>query len=124
MERLQKTQERRERTGIVQIVLIAAVLLAALYGGLRLLGGTRASWEARKQERAQHAADIREAVAQAHREETQALRQAGYDRLIEHERKISEGLKSGRYKCVNGVLFRRLANGWENVPGERCVPNA
>ena len=124
MERLQKPQERRERTGIVQIVLIAAVLIAALYGGLRLLGGTRVSWEARKQERAQHAAEIREAVAQAQRAETQAIENAGEQRLIDYEREISEGLKSGRYKCVSGVLFRRLPNGWENVPGERCVPNA
>ncbi len=120
MERLQKPQERRERTGIVQIVLIAAVLLAALYGGLRLLGGTRASWEARKQERAQHAADIREAVAQAQHDETQAMKEAGEQRLIDYEREISEGLKSGRYKCVSGVLFRRLTNGWENVPGASC----
>lgn len=120
MERLQKPQDRRERTGIVQIVLIAAVLLAALYGGLRLLGGTRASWEARKQERAQHAAEIREAVAQAQRAEMQAMKDAGEQRLIDYEGEISEGLKSGRYKCVSGVLFRRIHNGWENVPGATC----
>jgi hypothetical protein len=120
MERLQKPQASRERTGIIQIVLIAAVLLAALYGGLRLLGGTRASWEARKQERAQHAAEIREAVAQAQRDENQALKDAGEQRLRDYEREISEGMKSGRFKCVSGVLFRRIPNGWENVPGEHC----
>jgi hypothetical protein len=120
MERLQKPQASRERTGIIQIVLIAAVLLAALYGGLRLLGGTRASWEARKQERAQHAAEVREAVAQAQRDENQALKDAGEQRLRDYEREISEGMKSGRFKCVSGVLFRRIPNGWENVPGEHC----
>lgn len=121
MERLQQPRpERRERTGIVQVVLIAIVLLAALYGGLRLLGGTRASWEARKQERAQHAAEIREAAARARRDETQVLRAAEEQRRHDYERDISEGLKSGRFKCVSGVLFRRIPNGWENVPGERC----
>lgn len=123
MERLQKQrQERRERTGIVQIVLIAAVLLAALYGGLRLLGGTHAAWQARKDERTAHAAAVREAAKSAQRAEQLSYEEARDNRLIEYEQELSEGLQSGRLKCVQGVLFRRIPNGWENVPGERCRP--
>ncbi|PPJ42727.1 MULTISPECIES: hypothetical protein [unclassified Pseudoxanthomonas] len=121
MERLQQQrQERRERTGIVQIVLIAAVLLAALYGGLRLLGGTHAAWQARKDERTAHAAAIKQAANNVQRGEQLSYEEARDRRLIEYEQELSEGLQSGRLKCVHGVLFRRIPNGWENVPGERC----
>lgn len=122
MERLQQQRrERRERTGIVQIVLIAAVLLAALYGGLRLLGVTHAAWQARKDERTAHAAAVREAASNAQRAEQLSYEEARDRRLIEYEQELSEGLQSGRLKCVHGVLFRRIPNGWENVPGERCT---
>lgn len=121
MERLQpQRQERRERTGIIQIVLIAAVLLAALYGGLRLLGGTHAAWQARKDERAAHATAIRKAADSAQRAEQLSFEEARERRLIQYEQELSDGLQSGRLKCVHGVLFRRIPNGWENVPGERC----
>jgi hypothetical protein len=121
MERLQQQrQERRERTGIVQIVLIATVLLAALYGGLRLLGGTHAAWQARKDERTAHAAAIKQAANNAQRAEQHSFEEARERRLIEYEQELSEGLQSGRLKCVHGVLFRRIPNGWENVPGEHC----
>jgi hypothetical protein len=121
MERLQQQrQERRERTGIVQIVLIAAVLLAALYGGLRLLSDTHAALQARKGERTAHVAEIREAANNGQRAKQLSFEEARKRRLIEYEQELSEGLQSGRLKCVQGVLFRRIPNGWENVPGDRC----
>jgi len=88
---------------------------------LRLLGGTHAAWQARKDERADHAATIREAANNAQRAEQLSLKKARERRLIEYEYEISEGLKSGRLKCVHGVLFRRIPNGWENVQGEHCA---
>lgn len=120
MERLQKPQDRRERTGIVQIVLIAAVLLAALYGGLRLLGGTHAAWEQRQAERHAHAVAVRKAVETA---EQDRISQATYEQqtaIMEAAAERRRLFETGQMKCVSGTVFRKLPNGWENVPGARC----
>ncbi|MFN6505661.1 hypothetical protein ISN34_12125 [Xanthomonas translucens pv. translucens] len=26
----------------------------------------------------------------------------------------------GELRCINGTLFRRIPNGWENIPGSSC----
>lgn len=120
MERLQKPQDRRERTGIVQIVLIAAVLLAALYGGLQLLGGTHAAWQQRQAERSEHAAAIRKAAEAAEQDRIAVAtyeQQTALMRAAAERRKLFE---TGQMKCVSGTAFRKLPNGWENVPGARC----
>lgn len=120
MERLQKPQESRERTGIVQIVLIAAVLLAALYGGLRLLSATHEAWNARQHDKKVAA----EAVEAASRRATEAERVASQEealRQIRAERsQYEDDIKSGKLRCINGQLFQRLDNGWANLPGRRC----
>lgn len=111
---------RRERTGIIQIVLIGAVLIAALYGGLRLLASTYDAHAARQQERATHAAQVRRAAAHAEQlreAEAQLVQLAA----IRRDRATKEAdMRAGKLRCINGQLFRKLDNGWENLPGQRC----
>lgn len=119
MER-QRRPERRERTGIIQIVLIGAVLAAALFGGLHLLGSTRKAWDARRDERFQRAESIRTSANAAREAQAEAMRRSRVDALQRMKLQEAQELKEGRLRCINGQIFRRLENGWENVPGESC----
>lgn len=112
--------ERRERTGIIQIVLIGAVLAAAVFGGLHLLGSTRKAWDARNDERFQRAETIRTAANAAREAQLEAIRRSRADALQQLRLEEAKALQEGRLRCINGQIFRRLENGWENVPGESC----
>ena len=120
MERLQKPQERRERTGVLQIILITAVLLAALYGGLRLLGATHAAWNDRQEKRSAYATAIREASERANEKEHERVQMARIEAVRREQREYDEAIRDGRLRCINGQLFRRLDNGWANIPGQGC----
>ena len=120
MERLRQRPARRERTGIIQIILIAGILAAALYGGLRLLGETHAKFNQRQEEKASHARAVQSAAA---RDE---LDRIAYQRYLHQTAKMERAaeqrrlFESGQFKCVGGTVFRKLSNGWENVQGARC----
>lgn len=110
----------RERTGIIQIVLIGAVLIAALYGGLRLLASTYDAHAARQQQRKTHANQVRRAAANAEQmreAEAQLVQLAAIRRARAAQ---EEEMRTGKLRCINGQLFRKLDNGWENLPGQRC----
>jgi len=32
----------------------------------------------------------------------------------------SNSAKKGEFRCINGIAFRRIPGGWENVPGAPC----
>lgn len=117
---MERSTPRRERTGIIQIVLIGAVLIAALYGGLRLLASTYDAHAARQQERATNAAKIRHAAhkAEEQREAEAKLAQLGAIRRARAEQDAE--MRAGKLRCINGQLFRKLDNGWENLPGRKC----
>jgi hypothetical protein len=111
---------RRERTGIIQIVLIGAVLIAALYGGLRLLASTYEAHAARQQQRKTHAAQVQRAAAHAEQmraAEAQLVQLAAIRRARATQ---DAAMRAGKLRCINGQLFRKLDNGWENLPGQRC----
>ena len=117
---MDRPQQRRERTGIVQIMVIGAVLAAALYGGVRLLGNTHAAWDQRQAARKAYATEIRNASREARAQEESDIAEAKLLQLVEHRRNRARGLADGSLRCINGQLFKRLENGWENLPGERC----
>lgn len=121
---MERQNPDRERTGIAQILAIGLVLAVALWAGLQLLGSTRATWEAQRTQRKAQAASIREAAnnSQTHamterRRRVEEIRQRAMAEAQERHRKDME---AGRLRCINGQLFRRLSNGWENVRGQRC----
>lgn len=108
---------RRERTGILHIVAITAVLAFALWGGAQLLGSTRATWER------QHAAARPEettAARNANADLQRAYREAKARGITDAREHYEAEVAAGRIRCLNGQVFRRLENGWENVPGQAC----
>ena len=111
MERI-RPPERRERVGIVQIVLIGVVLAAVLAGGVHLLGRTQAAWERR------YGDEVPSPTVSAPVQEPPVL-PAPIDPKSEEGRMIAE-FEAGKLRCINGQLFRRLHNGWENIPGMSC----
>lgn len=121
---MERRNPDRERTGIAQILAIGLVLAVALWAGLTLLGKTRSTWETHRSERKTQAASIRAAANNSEsyaiadrRRRVEEMRQRAVADAREHYRKE---LEAGRIRCINGQLFKRLPNGWENVPGQRC----
>lgn len=111
---------RRERTGIIQIVLIGAVLIAALYGGLRLLASTYDAHAARQQQRQKHADQVRRAAAHAEQMREAEAKLVQLAAIRRARAAQEEEMRAGKLRCINGQLFRKLDNGWENLPGQRC----
>lgn len=112
--------QRRERTGIIQIVVIAAVLLAALYGGLRLLGSTYAAWELRQSETAARAEQLRAPDRRAAETRAAEAKLSQLNAIRRSRAQLEADMQAGQLRCINGQLFRRLDNGWENLPGRSC----
>lgn len=114
-----------ERASIWPTIAITAVLLAVAGCGVYLIGQTNARWEKNRTDKAARIAEF---------ERRWAAQQAGNVSLpsekpspevqqlldnIERERTRPQKLPDG-LRCINGQLFRKLPNGWENIPGQRC----
>ncbi len=98
-------------------VLVGLVLLAAIAGALIVYRNTLAGWERRFGDKPQPTAHP--AIERTPEALPPALTDEDMARIIEQERKReAEDAKSLR--CINGQLFRRLPNGWENLPGRYC----
>ena len=104
-----------------------------------VFGGDRAEeFEARMSGRRYEAGGIRRTVAawsdrfqpttkpaaSGHDDERARQRQMALIRLrrerAEAQRERQRQLESGELRCIGGTLLRKLPDGWENVPGERC----
>lgn len=119
-----QTFKQAPRASSWPAILIGAFMLAIIAGGVHLLGETRQRWESNKAAQASKSAEFeRQWKAQQFPPTTPApdrtyelarLRQLRED--AEQRRLEQQGLR----KCINGVVFRRIPNGWENVPHARC----
>jgi len=122
--------QRSERVGIVWTVLIGAALAAAMAGAVMIYMETAAAWHRNQTERtkaaeAQRAAGnaalaVRQEQGRQERIAEIRWRREAVDR-IEKQRQAEQAARArGDLKCINGTLFRRIPNGWENLPGSNC----
>lgn len=100
----------RERSGIIHITLIGLALATVIAGGVHLLGRTQLAWNARYGERPP--------TPKAQPQSEAPLVLPAPDPVYEQ---LKKDFAAGRLRCVNGQLFRKLPNGWENIPGEDCL---
>lgn len=119
-----------DRSTLWPIIIVAGVLAICVIAGVRMLVSTRAAWERNQ------APSANQIIAQ--RIDAKQTRDIEVDREIalreqrlEEIRKARsrqaapfiappEGTKTETLRCIGGQLFRKLPNGWENIPGERC----
>jgi hypothetical protein len=99
------------RSNIWPTLIVGLTLAAIIAGGFQLLGKTRHRWEASRTERVQR----QEAFEEQWRASQATPAQQQADRA-----RPREPLRNPNLRCINGQLFRKLPNGWENIPGERC----
>ncbi len=118
--RMERTRTKPERTGLWQILLITAVLGFVIYGAFILLGRTRTAWEEQRAQRDTRRQQIQQTAAsgmhQAHLKYKEEATRVARQRYEERQRKLA----SGELRCINHQMFRKLPNGWENIPGDRC----
>lgn len=111
----------RDRRGNWPMYLLAAALLAALIGGWKIYAGTVAAWSQRFANPEPSANEKINAQVIAERQlAVDRLRQQSEAARAEARLRRIQQLESGELRCINGTLLRKLPDGWENVPGERC----
>ncbi|WP_155393913.1 hypothetical protein [Xanthomonas albilineans] len=125
---------KREGYGIWLTLIVGACLAAALAGGAKIYVETVADW--------QHARDDKAARTTAQQDAGNAALSAQQfeyrERLIAKIRaertkldqaksaenaRIRKWLSDGEIRCINGMTFRRINGGWENLPGSSCNHN-
>lgn len=113
---------QRTRASIWPVLLVAVVLLAAIIGVLRIYAGTRAAWE-RNQQPSQNTQLSRAIDAGTYQPSSpQILPRAITEeelRALQREEQKRQKARS-ELRCINGQVFRRIPNGWENLPFEQC----
>lgn len=77
---------------------------------------TPAQWAQRQREDAEIIRQFRERQAMAEQQSPLTLPKP----MTEQEFKQRNHTEANGLRCINGILFRRLPNGWENIPGSRC----
>lgn len=110
-----RTFAHRGRSSIWTILALGALLAIAITAAAQLLSKTRERWEARN-------APSAPAAPQPTLDDVRAARLAEIrDRRERAATDQAARQQDGhQYRCINGQLFRRLPNGWENLPGEHC----
>lgn len=118
----------RDRRGNWTMYLLAAALLAALIGGWKIYARTVAAWSDRFENPQPTPNQQINAERRRQAQADEAQRQIALERIraereavrAEQQLRQLQQLQTGELRCVNGTLLRKLPNGWENVPGERC----
>lgn len=115
----------RRRWEFPWLAVLAIALLALLVGGAHMLTKTHAAWNERFRATDTATADPApqtQVLADAEREAMLAeirLKRAA----AEAEAKSAEQrrrLETPELRCINGMLFRRIPGGWENITGQSC----
>lgn len=123
-----RTFAHRSRSSVWTILAVGALLAIAITAGAQLLSATRARWEARYASPVAApipvptAPTAAEAMLDQRREQKLAeIRKARDQRAQKAAETQTLQRPAGQYRCINGQLFRKLPNGWENLPGEHCA---
>lgn len=114
-----RTFAHRGRSSVWTILALGVLLALAITAAAQLLSKTRERWEARN---TQPASVSEPATPKPTGDDMREARLAEIrDRRERAERDQGARERDGhQYRCINGQLFRRLPNGWENLPGEHC----
>lgn len=114
---------RSERVGIVWTVLLGIALAAALAGGVVIYLNTVAAWQHNRDARSTATQRQREAgnAAVSQQAELNARRQRAIAEFEATRAAEREARRRNNQRCINGVLFERIENGWRNIPGRRCT---
>lgn len=119
------------RSSIWPTLIISAVLMAVIGSGVYLLGQTRAKWEQKRADKATKIAEFeRQWQAQQFppQNDLQRRREASLELEWERRHRAEEALYNqtardlteGKLRCINGQTFRKIPNGWENLPDTPC----
>lgn len=116
--------ERRRRE-FPWLAVLAIALVTLLAGGVHMLTKTHAAWNERfSDSRPVPAAANGGAQAVPDPQLTTQLAEIRRKRAqAELEAKAADNqqrLEKSQLRCINGVPFRRIPGGWENLPGESC----
>lgn len=101
-------------------IIVAIVLGICLAAGIKLLANTRAAWERNQQPSPNQITAARVDAETKRQREIEAEVQRRLRAQTATRSAIEPPAQNPNFRCINGQLFRRLPNGWENVPGERC----
>lgn len=115
------------RASIWPTIAITAVLLAVAGCGVYLIGQTHARWEKNRADKAARIAEF-ERQWKAQQSPSKTAPYVVSDPAWEHDQREMENLflqrerdlRSGKLRCINHQVFRRLPNGWEHLPGDTC----
>lgn len=116
----------RRRWEFPWLAVLAIALLALLASGVYMLSRTHAAWNERFSRTTDTAiadtATPTQVPGDAEREAMLAdirLKRAAAEaaaRSAEHGKRTEKH----ELRCINGILFRRIPGGWENLPGQSC----
>lgn len=115
----------RRRWEFPWLAVLAIALLALLIGGMHMLTKTHAAWNERFSTTDTAVADpappaqvLDDAEHAAKLAEIRLKRTAAEAKTRSAEQR--KRLEASGLRCINGMLFRRIPGGWENLPGQSC----
>lgn len=111
-----------QRWSFPWMLAIGLTILVLAGFGIKQHLETQAAWHARFASPKTPAPAPAQSPSQA---EIEAMRSEQIQRIHEireqAEQALQEREKERRtWRCINGMPFRQIPGGWENVPGERC----
>lgn len=103
----------------------AVVLACMVAAGIWLHLRTGVAWDTRFNQPVAPVDDAApvESVDPVQTPQDRAARDAAIESIRERRLRAA-GRPSSDERCIDGVLFRRIPGGWENVPGQHCVRDA